>query len=64
MLLVLGFAGSSNDSESILRSRDGEAPSEGEAEGSANEAADAGVGRFGLSTGPSAAAEGAFPEGS
>ena len=36
--------------------------SSGEAEGSASEAADVGVGRLGLSTGPSAAAEGAFPE--
>ena len=60
---VLGFAESSNDSELIFRPRDGKAPSEGEAEGSANEAADVGVGKFGLSTGPSAAAEGAFPEG-
>src|SRR3989338_1635897 len=38
---------SSNDSESIFRSRDGKAPSEGEAEGSAGEAAGGGGGRFG-----------------
>ncbi|MEK6614072.1 MAG: hypothetical protein AABZ66_04225, partial [Candidatus Binatota bacterium] len=36
----------------------------GEAEGSANEAADVEIKRFGLSTAPSAAAEGALPEGS
>ena len=35
----------------------------GASEGSANEAADVRLESFGLSTGPSAAAEGAFPEG-
>ena len=58
------LAESSNDSESIFRSRDGKAPSEKETEGSASEAADVETRRFGLSTAPSAAAESAFPEGS
>jgi len=41
-----------------------QAPSlHGASEGSANEAADVRLESFGLSTGPSAAAEGAFPEG-
>ncbi len=61
---VLGFAESSNDSESIFRSRDGEAPGEKEAEGSASETADVETKRSGLSTAPSAAAESAFPEDS
>ena len=61
---VFGFAESSNDLESIFRSRDGKAPSEKETEGSASEAADVETRRFGLSTAPSAAAESAFPEGS
>ncbi len=45
-----------------LRGRQG--PWGKEAEGSANEAADVGVGRFGLGRGPSAAAESAFSEDS
>ena len=45
--MKLGFAESSNDSESIFRSRDSEAPSEREAEGSVNEAADVRLGSFG-----------------
>ena len=47
LLILLGFAESSNDSESIFRSRDGKAPSEKATEGSASEAADVRVGRFG-----------------
>jgi hypothetical protein len=53
MLLILGFAESSNDSESIFRSRDGKAPGRKRSrlwdgagvatEGSASEAADAGA---------------------
>ncbi len=61
---VARLAESSNDLESIFRSRDGKAPSEKETEGSASEAADVETRRFGLSTAPSAAAESAFPEGS
>src|SRR3990172_9819622 len=45
---VFGFAESSNDLESIFRSRDGKAPSEKETEGSASEAADE---PFGISNG-------------
>ena len=44
--------------------RTGRSLRRGETEGSASEAADVGVERFGLRTNPSAAAESAFPEGS
>jgi len=44
--------------------RTGRSLRRGETEGSASEAADVGVGRFGLRADPSAAAESAFPEGS
>ena len=44
--------------------RTGRSLRRGETEGSASEAADVGIGRFGLRADPSAAAESAFPEGS
>ncbi len=44
--------------------RTGRSLRRGATEGSASEAADVGVGRFGLRADPSAAAESAFPEGS
>ena len=47
LTLEARLAESSDDSESIFRSRDGEAPREKEAEGSASEAADVETKRFG-----------------